>query len=139
MRCPNCDSEIPDGIKICPKCGTNTQEKAPLLIQQPASTFTGTPGNTGGMQTAVRVWAAIMLIVGIIAIVVIALKFGFQEEVYSYYGKTYSTGQYSIVPGIFWPVLIGGSFRCAGHFILMLAIADALEKLGDIRYYISRK
>lgn len=139
MRCPNCDSEIPDGVRICPKCGANTQEKAPLLIHQPASLLTDTPSKTGGMQTAVRVWATIMLIVGIIAVVIVAWKFGFQEEVYTYYGKTYHTGQHSIVPEIFWPVLIGGGFGCAGHFILMLAIADALEKLGDIRYYLSRK
>lgn len=137
MRCPNCDYELPDGAEICPRCGTNTQEKAPLLIKQPVPSFDDPRTEPGYMQTGVRVWAVIALVLSLFSTLYLAIHYGYQEDVFTYLGKVYSNGRF-MVPEIFWPILVGGVFISAGHFILLLAVADALEKLGDIRHYVSR-
>lgn len=136
MRCPNCDLELTEGTIICPKCRTKIREKTPLLISQPAIPVTESQSKSGSMPSAVRAFATIMLIIGIIGVVISAFLFGMADDTFTYLGRVYGTGARVIVPEVFWPVIIGGGLACAVHFIFWLAVADALEKLGDIRYHL---
>lgn len=137
MRCPNCDHELTEGTVICPRCGVSVREKPPLLIQQPIPSFSDARESSGHMQLVVRIWAVLAFLLGIVGTLYLAFHYGYTEEVYTYLGKIYSTGSKIIVHEIFWPALIGGLFLSGGNCIFLLSVADALEKLGDIRRNLS--
>ena len=59
MFCPNCGTQVPDGVKFCPTCGTQMQEQqesapAPAPAPIPAPTFTEPAQNSWSQPVGVN-------------------------------------------------------------------------------------
>ncbi len=54
MRCPECKSQIPDNISLCPHCGTMVDETQPMRFLRPRQTASSTVTLISGSDTSAR-------------------------------------------------------------------------------------
>ena len=133
MRCPNCDFEMKPDAKICPKCGTNITDQSAILGKKPTVSYSYTSssgGGGGGIGGFIKVWAIIMLILGIVGTIYAAARFGYPKVAVSYY-----TVKRVFSAKIFLPVLLGGLFVSIDHYLILAGISAILEKAHDIYFY----
>lgn len=78
MRCPECKAKIPDGLLLCPECGTMVEETQPMRARRsrkPAGPFASAPAPPSRVLTLWRRARKIVLTI-LVAVVILGVSVG---------------------------------------------------------------